>query len=57
MKRRVEVNYTGPPSEELDKQLTKILKAIGCKWYAQGYDLVHKVRDIAFDLEEVGTRA
>lgn len=52
MKRTLRVSYTGPPSEELDKKLTEMIEALGGKWYAQGYDLVEKVRDIAFDYEE-----
>ncbi len=43
------VEYDGPIDPRLEKMYTDAAKACGWKWYAQGYDLMTGVRDIAFD--------
>ena len=51
MKIRIEVTYKAEIiNKEVDDKITKAMKKIGAKWYAQGYDLQKKVRDICFDL-------
>ncbi len=45
----VVVTYNGPADHELDGIINKALTDAGLKWYAQGYDLESKKRDICFD--------
>jgi hypothetical protein len=47
---KVKVYYDGKLNSKLDKAITEKMKSIGCKWYAQGTDLVNGIRDIAFVL-------
>lgn len=44
---------------ELDKDIEKVIKPFGYKWYASGYDLTKHKRDLAFDkssCENCGSR-
>ena len=52
MKRKIKVVYYGELDTDLDHQITGAMKNIGCKWYAQGFDLVARERDICFDYED-----
>ena len=47
----ISVNYKGGPFPELDKLIIKAMKKIKAEWYAQGFDLEDKIRDISFDIE------
>jgi len=51
MKIKVTVTYLFPLNTEADKKIRDLMKGIGCKWYAQGNDLVKNERDICFDLD------
>lgn len=48
---KIKVTYDGELDTEIDNKMHKIMEVIGAKWWAQGYDLVDNVRDIAYDLE------
>jgi len=48
---KIEVTYTGKINKILDQDIKKALESIGCKWYAQGYTLKTKERDMAFDYD------
>ncbi len=48
---QIKVTYDGIPSSGIDDKVGELMKNIGAKWYAQGFDREARKRDIVFDLE------
>lgn len=46
---KIKLEYNGKPDMAMDNKIIKALKKIGVMFYAEGYDLNKKIRDIAFD--------
>jgi len=46
------ITYSGELDKILDDLIVKVMKNAGFEWYAQGYDLVKKERNICFDVKE-----
>jgi len=54
MKTKIEVTYDcfdGVINEKLDEKIKEYLKQLNAEWYAQGWDVENKKRDICFDWE------
>lgn len=52
-KRQVfKVYYDGLPDEQLEKELIKLMKRFGYRWYGQGYNTKKNKRDVAFEKAE-----
>ena len=47
---KIKVEYEGF-NKDLDIEICELIKSIGGKWYAQGFDHTSGMRDICFDLE------
>jgi len=57
MKTKIEVTYKAEEIDtDIDDKIKKTMEDVGAKWYAQGYDLQKKVRDICFDLNIKGEK-
>lgn len=48
---KIKVTYKGPWDAARDDRIRKAMLKLGAKWYAQGYDHRHKIRDLCFDWE------
>ena len=51
-KGQLNIYYDGKGEYELEKDLRELLKSYGYKFWASGFDLVDKVRDLAFEKKE-----
>jgi hypothetical protein len=49
MKKTIKVIYEGKQDDLLDSIILKAMYDAGFKWYAQGFDLIGKERDLCFD--------